>query len=67
MAERFDPAALISSIEMAGLSRAEFARKAGVDRSTITRLAAGSIRRPSHDLVVKLTSAADRVSRTQQK
>lgn len=67
MAERFDPAALIFSVETAGLSRAEFARQAGVDRSTITRLAAGSIRRPSHEIVQKLIVAADHVSRMQQK
>lgn len=67
MAEKFDAALLISSVEALGIRRAAFARAAGVDRSTITRLAAGEIRRPSHELVVKLQSGAAIVSRTQQK
>lgn len=64
----FDPAALISSVELEGYSRAELARQAGLDRSTITRLASGEMHKPSHQVVTKLTDAAERlVSHTQQK
>jgi transcriptional regulator with XRE-family HTH domain len=62
----FDVRSLIDSVELAGLNRAGFARLAGVDRSTLSRLEHGEIRRPSFETVTKLQNAVARVSLMQQ-
>jgi hypothetical protein len=61
MEKRFNPALLIASLEIEGYRRADIARAAHLPRSTITRLANGDVRRPSHDSVIALQRGADRL------
>lgn len=62
-----DPASLIFSLEREGVTRALIARESGLDRSTITRLASGDIRRPSYECVIKLQAGVARIADMQQK
>ena len=56
-----DPATMISSVEALGVQRIEIAHAAKVSPSTITRLASGEFRRPSHETVMKLHAACERL------
>jgi lambda repressor-like predicted transcriptional regulator len=61
MKERFDPAELIASLESEGYQRVMIARAAGLSKSTITKLASGTVRRPSYDSVTALQRGAERL------
>lgn len=64
MTKRFDPAILIASLESEGYRRADIARAAKLNRSTVTRLANGDTRRPSYDCVEALQRAASTLLHT---
>jgi len=49
-----DFANVIRGLEAFGLSKQTIARRAGLSRQYVHRIAAGEVRRPSHETVVRL-------------
>jgi AcrR family transcriptional regulator len=58
---KFDPAALISSIQMHGMPIAQIGREAGLSRGHVYRLLNGDTTRPSHDVASRLIALRDQV------
>jgi hypothetical protein len=58
---KFDPAALISSIQMRGMPVAEIARETGLNRAHVYRLLKGDARSPSYDTATRLMALRDQV------
>ncbi|MDQ6434562.1 helix-turn-helix domain-containing protein [Mesorhizobium sp. LHD-90] len=62
MTNRRDPSpgqqleSMIAGLESFGLHRARIARESGLDKSTITRLARGETRKPSHEVFSKVAN-----------